>query len=300
MEKSFLVNQEEGGKRIDKLVSENTPGLSRSQCQKLINKGLVKVNGKNVKPSRTVKARDLVEIKTLDQSKGVRPQNISLDIIYEDRDIIVVNKPSGMVVHPAPGNPDNTLVNALLFHLKNLSEVGEPERPGIVHRLDKQTSGVLIVAKTDQSYKSLVKQFKEREVEKIYLGIVHGNFAEKEGTIDMPIGRNRIHRKKMTVTAKGGKPSVTEFKVEKNLGEFSLLKINPKTGRTHQIRVHLSHIGHPILGDIKYGKQSEKLDVKRFMLHAKSLKLRHPRNKKIVKFIAPLPEDFKFILDSLR
>ncbi len=299
MEKSFSVNQEEAGKRIDKVVTENIPGLSRSQCQNLINKGKVLVNGQNVKPSRAVKARDWVEIKIPAQSKGVKPQNIPLDIIYEDQDIIVVNKQAGMVVHPGPGHPDNTLVNGLLHHCQSLAKVGDPSRPGIVHRLDKGTSGVIVVAKTNQSYQKLVKQFKKRVVAKTYFAIVHGSFEEKEGLIDMPIGRDKIHRKQMTVTSKNGKPSVTEFVVKRETGGFSLLEITPETGRTHQIRVHLSQIGHPILGDSKYGKRSEKLAIKRFMLHASSIKFKHPTSQRKVEFKAPLPANFKLILDSL-
>jgi 23S rRNA pseudouridine1911/1915/1917 synthase len=177
--------------------------------------------------------------------------------------------------------------------------VGNPDRPGIVHRLDKETSGVIVVAKTNESHRKLVKQFKKREIEKTYLAIVHGSFEEEEGIIDMPIGRDRKRRKKMTVTVKSGKTSVTKFKVKGSLNGLSLLEIHPKTGRTHQIRVHLSQIGHPILGDYKYGKSSEKIDVKRFMLHAKSIKLTHPRSQRKEKFTTPLPEDFKFILKSL-
>ncbi len=299
MEKSFSVDQEDAGKRIDKVVAEKIPGLSRNQCQKLINEGVVLVNGEKVKPSQAVKARDWVKIKIPPQSEKVKPQNLPLDIIYEDQDIIVVNKQAGMVVHPGPGHPDNTLVNGLLYHCQSLAKVGEPSRPGIVHRLDKGTSGVMVVAKTNQSYQKLVKQFKERMVSKTYFAIVHGGFEEKEGLIDMPIGRDRIHRKKMTVTSKNGKPSVTEFIVKKVIDGYSLLEITPETGRTHQIRVHLARIGHPILGDSKYGRKSEKLAVERFMLHASSIKFKHPTTRRKVEFKAPLPSDFKLALNSL-
>lgn len=299
MKKTFVVSQEEEGKRIDKVVSKNISGLSRSQGQNLINQGKVLVNGKEVKPSRAVKARDWVEIEIPVQSEKVKPQNIPLNIIYEDKDIMMINKQAGMVVHPGPGHPDNTLVNGLLYHCRSLANTGDHSRPGIVHRLDKETSGVMVVAKTNQSYKNLVRQFKERMITKTYLAIVHGGFEEKEGLIDMPIGRDRKHRTQMTVTSKGGKPSVTEFVVKNDLNGFSLLEIIPKTGRTHQIRVHLSRIGHPIWGDSKYGRKSEKLTVDEFMLHATSIEFKHPATRRKVEFNAPLPSDFKLALDSL-
>lgn len=300
MKKTFSISEEEHGERVDKVVARNVQKISRSKCQKLIQKSLIKVNGRIVKPSYPVKAGDLIEIERPERKKKVKPQDIPIDIIYANEDIIVVNKPSGMVVHPAPGNPANTLVNALLYRYRNLAEVGEPERPGIVHRLDKQTSGVLVVARTDRAYRDLIRQFKKREVGKIYVSLVHGSFEEEEGIIDMPIGRDKIHRKKMTVTSKDGKKAVTEFVVKEKFKKTNMLEIRPRTGRTHQIRVHLSRIEHPLLGDKKYGKRHENLNVQRVMLHAKTLKFSHPRTKRKMKFEAPLPDDFKKALKSCK
>lgn len=294
MKKLLAVDEASAGERIDKwLVSKI--GLSRAQIQELISSELVKVNGRSIKSSYHIKRGEKVEI-TIPQKEReeLLPEKIPLKIIYEDEDIVVVEKPSGLVTHPSPKHLQGTLVNALLWGGRKLSSIGAPLRPGIVHRLDKETSGIIVVAKSDKAHIDLVRQFKNREIEKIYIALVHGDFDEDEGIIEMPIGRHgrSAERKRMRVAAKGSKPALTEFKVLKRFKGLTLLEVRPKTGRTHQIRVHLRHIGHPIVGDEKYGRREQAVPSARLMLHALSLKLWHPRIGKRMTFTAPLPPEF--------
>lgn len=283
------VTIEEEGKRIDKSIADWIDFLSRTKAQEIIKEGRGTVNGKKVKPSYRLQEGDVVYVDyTLEKKEGlVRPQPISLEIVYEDHSIVSVDKPSSMVVHPGAGHPDGTLVNALLHHCGPLPEVDDPRRPGIVHRLDKETSGVMVVAKTRQAYDCLVEQFKKRCVEKEYIAVVQGTFEEDEGVIEAPVGRDQSNKTNMTVTL-GGKPAKTEFWVEKRGEDATLLRVRPRTGRTHQIRVHFQYIGHPVLGDVRYGDA----EGDRLMLHSRSLGITHPDTGEEKVFEAPIPQEF--------
>ena len=283
--------------RLDAYIAKKEEKLSRTMIQKLIEDGDVLVNGNTRKISYKVQAGDIIELNIPEPKEtGIKAQEIPLDIVYEDNDIIVVNKPKGMVVHPANGNPDGTLVNAIMAKCKgSLSGIGGEIRPGIVHRLDKDTSGLLIVAKNDQAHINMSKQIKDREVKKIYIALVKGNIAEDEATINMPIGRSTKDRKKMAVR-KDGKEAITHFKVLKRYGKYTLLEIKIDTGRTHQIRVHMAEIGHPVVGDSVYSSGKNEFGVEGQMLHAKSLDFEHPITKKQMHLEAELPEYFKKIL----
>ena len=254
--KNVIVNENDKGKRLDIYIAENFNELSRTMIKKLIESNNILVNDKSEKVSYKVQANDNISIDVPEAKETkLKAQEIPLDIIYEDSDIIVVNKPKGMVVHPANGNPDGTLVNAILSICKNsLSGIGGELRPGIVHRLDKDTSGLIIVAKNDKAHINMSEQIKERNVKKTYIALVRGNVPEEEATINMPIGRSTKDRKKMAVT-KNGKQAITHFKVLKRYSKYTLLEIKIETGRTHQIRAHLAHIGHPLYGDGKYGRE---------------------------------------------
>ncbi|MCD6459210.1 RluA family pseudouridine synthase [bacterium] len=294
---------EEIGLRLDVAITAKYPQFSRSLIQKLIKDKKVKVNNNVVKTGYKLKFSDNIEIEIPDpQEIDVIAQNIPLSILYEDDDIIVINKSAGMVVHPAPGNYENTLVNALLFHCKDsLSSINGVLRPGIVHRLDKDTSGVIIAAKNDPSHKNLALQFTNRLVRKEYLAIVHGTIrAAIKRLIKLPIGRHPYHRKKMCVRQDSGKQAVSEFQIFREYDDYTLLKVNIKTGRTHQIRVHLSYIGHPVLGDNEYGNKKKlknsSLHVGRQMLHAYQLTLKHPVTNEVMLFTAPLPDDMKIFI----
>lgn len=301
MKKILLADGNIVEERLDRWLAAQLKELSRTQVAKLVRQGLVLVNNEPVKPSYLLKAGDQVEIEIPPpHQEQVEPERISLDIIYEDDDLVAVNKPSGLVVYPSPGHPRGTLINALLSRCK-LANIGAPKRPGVVHRLDQGTSGVIVFAKNDQAYKHLVQQFKRGEVEKRYIALVQGIIAEDEGLIEAPIGRDPIERKRMKITAKGSKRAITEFKVWQRFKDTNttLLEVYPKTGRTHQIRVHLRYIGHPIVGDTKYGAKISKMgqatemgQAPRLMLHAQELKLWHPRTGKRMSFVAPLPEEF--------
>jgi len=274
--------------------------LSRSQVQKLIENKFVTVNNQPAKPSYKIKFDDRVKVivpppKTL----TVEAENIPLDIVYEDEDIIVVNKPKGMVVHPAPGNYSGTLVNALLHHTR-LADLGTPLRPGIVHRLDKDTSGLLVAAKNDEAYKSLVRQFKNREVKKTYLALVHGVINNNEGLIEARMGRHPVHREKMAVIENPkSREAITYYKVLKRFKNYTLVEVKIKTGRTHQIRVHMNYIGHPVVGDKTYGKRKEEFPVSGQLLHAGKLGFNHPRTGKYMEFETGVPEEFVKIWRSL-
>lgn len=292
---------EQVNKRIDAYMAEKYEDISRVAIQRLIETGKILVNGKKVKASYKVQVNDKI---TMEEEKAVeielKVQDIPVEIIYEDRDIIVVNKPKGMVVHPANGNPDGTLVNAIMSICKDsLSGIGGEIRPGIVHRLDKDTSGILIVAKNDKAHINLSEQIKEHKVKKTYIALVKGIVKENNATINMPIGRSEKDRKKMAVTKKG-KEAITHFKVLKRYDKYTLLEINIETGRTHQIRVHLSQIGYPIVGDEVYSKGKNEWNIKGQCLHAKSLDFKHPITNEDMHLEAKIPQYFKKILEELK
>lgn len=292
---------EQVSKRIDAYVAEKYEDISRVAIQRLIETGKILVNGKKVKASYKVQVNDKI---TMEEEKAVevelKAQDIPVEIIYEDRDIIVVNKPKGMVVHPANGNPDGTLVNAIMAICKDsLSGIGGEVRPGIVHRLDKETSGILIVAKNDKAHINLSQQIKEHKVKKTYIALVKGIVKENNATINMPIGRSEKDRKKMAVTKKG-KEAITHFKVLKRYDKYTLLEINIETGRTHQIRVHLSQIGYPIVGDEVYSKGKNEWNIKGQCLHAKSLDFKHPITNEDMHLEAKIPQYFEEILEELK
>jgi 23S rRNA pseudouridine1911/1915/1917 synthase len=286
--------------RLDSYISKSNLDLSRSMVQKLIKENRVFVNEKNEKESYKIKVNDNITIQIEEpKSSKLEAQDIPLDIIYEDNDIIVINKPKGMVVHPGNGNPDNTLVNAVLAHCKgSLSGIGGEIRPGIVHRIDKDTSGLIIVAKNDKSHINLSEQIKNHEVTKIYTALVKGNISEDEATIDMPIGRDKKDRKKMSVT-RDGKEAVSHIKVIKRYGNYTLIRVKIDTGRTHQIRVHMAKIGHPVVGDEVYSSGKNEFGVKGQMLHSTILKFKHPISGKEIMLEAPLPQYFEDVLSKL-
>ena len=299
--KVYTINKELAGNRIDKTLPNLDKNLTRVMSQKLIEQGNVKVNGKNIKTSYKLNENDKVEVEIPEVKEvSIEAQDIPVEVLYEDNDIIVVNKPKGLVVHPANGNPDGTLVNALMKICKGtLSGIGGEIRPGIVHRLDKDTSGVLIVAKNDKVHLALCEQIKNREVKKTYLALTRGIIKENEATINMPIGRSTTDRKKMAVV-KTGKEAITHFKVLERFKENTLLEINLETGRTHQIRVHLSQIGYPIVGDMVYSNGKNKFGVQGQMLHAWKIKFMHPITGKEMEIEAPLPPYFKDVLKSTK
>jgi len=287
--KGFIVPAEDEGERLDRWLAPRL-GRSRAEVQRLIERGQVRVNGKRTKPSYSLRPADRVEIELPPPGPAVpQPEPLPLRILYEDEELIVVDKPAGLVTHPAPGHPRGTLVNGLL-HRCPLAETGDPLRPGIVHRLDRETSGVLVAVKTGEAYRSLVEQFKRGEVGKRYLALVHGLIEEDEGLIELPLGRDPLRREEIRVRAEG-KPSVTEFAVLERFSaeEKTLVEVRPKTGRMHQIRVHLSSIGHPVVGDRRYGRRD---GAGRMMLHAWELALWHPRTGRRLTFTAPPPEEF--------
>ncbi len=310
---SFHVTIKDQGKRIDQFLSECGLNLSRSQAKHLIEQKHILLNERPPKPGTRLKSGDILSgILPQPQPLSLIPESIPLKVLYEDPSIIVIDKPPGMVVHPAPGNPSGTLVNALLHHCKDLSGINGALRPGIVHRLDKETSGVMVVAKDDEAYRQLTGMFKNRNIEKIYLAIVHGNVRQNEGLIDAPIGRHPDQRKKMSIQTKKGRPALTRWKVLERFGAFTVLEIHPQTGRTHQIRVHLTSMGHPLLKDPLYGKRGKSnitedprlkdcaAKMNRQALHAYQLEFDHPRSGKRVQFVAPVPQDMKETLECLR
>ncbi len=299
-EKVYVIKKDEDEERLDKFLALKNNDFSRSYIQKLIDKKRVKVNGKARKSSYRLKEEDRVILEIPEpREPEIKAVEMDLDIIYEDKNIIVLNKPAGLVVHPVPGNWDNTLVNGLLEYTDQLSGINGIKRPGIVHRLDKDTSGALVVAKNNISHQSLIKQFKERKVKKIYHTIIRGNLSYNKGKIDAPIGRNPVQRKKMAVTDRNSKKALTLFKVLERFKDFTYLEIELKTGRTHQIRVHLAYIGHPIIGDKKYSRKKNKLGVKRQLLHAHKIGFFHPVSGQWQEYTAPLPEDFNQFLERL-
>lgn len=295
---SFEVIGLDKGSRLDKFLTAKFCGkFSRSFIQKLIKENGVLVNGAPAKSHHKICGGESIKIfipKPVQSS--IKAEAIPLDIIYEDEDLAVINKPQGMVVHPAPGNYDGTLVNALLWHCKNLSGIGGVLKPGIVHRIDKGTSGLLVVAKTDLAHKELANQFKLKTVKKIYLAMVRGIVQLDNGIIELPIGRSTRDRKKMAVKFDNSKDAVTQYRVLERFADATLLEIILTTGRTHQIRVHMAHIGHPLLGDAKYGTKG---GMGRTALHAKTLGFTHPATKKRMEFTSELPEDMRELIARL-
>ncbi len=286
--------------RLDAYIAKLKKDISRTMIQKLIEEGNILVNGKSKKISYKVQLGDEIEL-NIPKAKEIelKAENIPVEVVYEDDDIIVVNKPKGMVVHPANGNPDGTLVNAIMAMCKDsLSGIGGEIRPGIVHRLDKDTSGLLIVAKNDTAHINMSNQIKNREVKKIYIALVRGVVSENEATINMPIGRSTKDRKKMAVR-KDGKEAVTHFKVLRRYRKYTLLEVKIDTGRTHQIRVHMSEIGHPVVGDMVYSNGKNEFGIEGQMLHAKSLDFKHPITGKQMHLEAELPEYFEKVLEQL-
>ena len=297
----FTVPPEGDGIRIDKFISEASDKISRSAAAKIIEDGGVSVNSKTVSKNYKCKENDKI-IVTPPEAKPLEAvaQDIPLDIVYEDKDLLVVNKPKGMVVHPAAGNYEDTLVNALLYHCGNsLSGINGVIRPGIVHRIDKDTSGLLIVAKNDIAHAGLAKQIKEHSFERAYECVVHGNVKEDGGTVNQPIGRHPKERKKMAVTFKNSKNAVTHYEVIKRYGDFTHLRCTLETGRTHQIRVHMAYIGHPVAGDEVYGPKKVQKGLNGQCLHAKHIGFVHPKTGQWLAFESPLPEYFTNFLNKL-
>lgn len=299
MSREYELTAEESGQRLDKYLAGEMTDLSRSRIKELVQAGEVLVNGKKSKVSYKVQKGDLIQVTVLPlEPLKLEAENIPLDIVYEDEDIIVVNKPQGMVVHPAVGHPSHTLVNALLYHTRDLADSPEGFRPGIVHRIDKDTSGLLMVAKNAAARESLEKQLAAKSNKRQYLAIVHGNFAEEEGTIDAPIGRNPKDRKQMAVVEKG-KSAVTHFKVLEQYQGYSLVECQLETGRTHQIRVHMAYIGHPLAGDPLYGPRKTLPGHGQF-LHAKTLGFEQPSTGEWLEFSVQPPEIFQQTVADLR
>lgn len=299
----FEVSDQQEGERLDKFLSNIYPDLSRSFFQKLIKNQQVLVNGSPQKASYPVNLLDLVTVEIPDAVPiSIEPEDIPLDILYEDDDVLIVNKPKGMVVHPSAGHYSGTLVNAVMYHCKDsLSGIGGEIRPGIVHRIDMDTTGALIVCKNDASHAEIAAQIKEHSVNRIYVGIVCGNIKEEEGTIEGAIGRHPTDRKKMAVNEKNGKPAVTHFKVLERFGSYTYMEFKLETGRTHQIRVHMAKIGHPLLGDPLYG--SSHCAFKHLQgqtLHARTIGFIHPKTGDYIEFSAPLPEYFEKLLKILQ
>lgn len=283
--------------RLDQIVSCVIEAYSRSAARELIKKGLVKVDGKIGKPSTKVAiGQQITAIIPEYQKTSLQPQEIELSVIYEDESLVVIDKPAGLSVHPGPGHPDGTLINAVMALCPDITGVGEDNRPGIVHRLDMDTSGVIVVAKNDRSHRSLSDQFKNRTVTKKYVALVEGNMYQKKAIIDGPIGRDPHNRKKMAII-ENGRDAKTEYAVDERFAQFDWLSVKPKTGRTHQIRVHLCSLGHPVAGDILYGNRVAGLD--RQFLHAESLSLSHPINNNLMEFTSPLPQDLLKFKHSL-
>lgn len=301
--KEFFTVENQDGERIDRYLSEELADRSRSYIQKLIKENYVTVNQKPVKANYRLSLGDRVEI-DLPEAKepDIRPEDIPLDILYEDKDIIIVNKPKQMVVHPAPGHYSQTLVNALMYHCgSDLSGINGTMRPGIVHRIDMDTTGSLVACKNDMAHQSLSRQLKEHSIRRIYVAIVHGNIKEEYGTVNAPIGRHPTERKKMSIHSRNGREAITHYQVLERFGNYTYIQCELETGRTHQIRVHMASLGHPLLGDMVYGpKKCPFPHLQGQTLHARTLGIIHPRTGEYLEVNAPLPAYFIELLDKLR
>jgi 23S rRNA pseudouridine1911/1915/1917 synthase len=285
--------------RLDLFLKSRLTELSRAQIQKAIEDGKILVNRQPSKPSYRMKAGDLIEVELQERSESqFKPEAIAVEVLYEDEEILVVNKPAGLVVHPGAGVKTGTLVQGLLFHYPEIASVGPPDRPGIVHRLDKETSGLMVVARTQQAYQSLRQQFEDRRVKKIYLALAAGRFKDKKGMIDLPLGRDVHHREKISVRTRKPRPAITHYEVLEEFRETSFLALSPVTGRTHQLRVHLSATGHPLAGDNRYGRRRKKKSNRypRLFLHAWRLSFQHPSSGRELVFECPLPVELNEVL----
>lgn len=300
-EEQFIINQKENGMRIDVFLSKKMDNVSRSYIQKLIKEKEISVNGMAVKANYKVSANDIVQLTIPDLSEpDILPENIPLDILYEDADILIVNKPKGMVVHPSPSHYTGTLVNALMYYCKDdLSGINGVMRPGIVHRIDMDTTGSLLVCKNDFAHQKLAEDLKVHNIKRIYHAIVHGVIKEDEGTVEGPIGRHPIDRKKMSINYKNGKPAVTHYRVLKRFSNYTYIECQLETGRTHQIRVHMASIHHALVGDTVYGPAKSPFHLQGQTLHAKILGIHHPRTNEYLEIDAPLPEYFTDLLEKL-
>ena len=297
----YTAGAEDTGRRIDAALAAAFPELTRSFAQQLLAEGRVLCNGRSVAKSARLTQGDALCVSLPDaQPVEIIPQDIPLDIVYEDSSLLVVNKPKGMVVHPAAGNPDGTLVNALLYHCRDLSGINGVIRPGIVHRLDKDTSGVMICAKNDLAHQSLAEQIQKKEAKRTYLAIVRGNVKEDHGHIETQLDRDPRDRKKMAVVPAGGRWAATDYEVLERYGKFTVVRCRLLTGRTHQIRVHMTYIGHPLVGDPKYAPQKTCFSISGQALHSEQLTFRHPRTGEWMTFTAPVPADMQTILTRLR
>lgn len=301
MSEHIEITAEESGARIDALLARLVPELTRSAAQRLLEEGLVTLGGVPVKKNRRTEPGEVyAALLPEPELPEPEPQDIPLDIVYEDADVVVVNKPRGMVVHPAPGHPDGTLVNALLWHCgESLSGVGGERRPGIVHRIDKDTSGLIIAAKNDFAHLALSAQLADRSLSRVYEAVARGEFREEAGTVDAPIGRHPTERKRMAVTERGSRPAVTHWEVIARYRGWTHIRCRLETGRTHQIRVHMAYIGHPLLGDMVYGAKKPERGLEGQCLHARELKFLHPRTGEAIHLSTELPEYFQQVLASL-
>lgn len=298
----FTVEKNESGIRIDRYLAEKESGFSRSFIQKLLKEGQVTVGGRPAKSNYKIREKDCIRLEVPDSSEpDIVPEDIPLDILYEDEDVLIVNKPKGMVVHPAAGHYQGTLVNAVMAHCgDSLSGINGVLRPGIVHRIDKDTTGALLVCKNDTAHRDLAEQLKNHSIRRRYRAVVQGNLKEDEGTIEGPIGRHPTDRKKMAVNYKNGKDAITHYKVLERFGQATYVECRLETGRTHQIRVHMASIGHPLLGDTVYGSSRNPYHLEGQALHAMILGFVHPRTGEYMEFEAPLPEYFVKLLSKLR
>lgn len=293
--------EEDDGERLDIYLTEKIRKKSRTFIQDLVKKGLVKVNNEVKKPKYLVQNGDHITVKIPESKKTeIKPEKISLDIIYEDENIAIVNKPQGMVVHPSKDNYSNTLVNSLLYYFKNLSDIAGSVRPGIVHRLDKDTSGLLIIAKDNYSHEKLSYQFKKRTVKRVYYALVHGNIDLDNQTIKTPFGRNSMDRTKMAVKQESNREAITYLKTLERYEDYTLVEVELETGRMHQIRVHMSYINHPVVGDVKYNNRKNEFGIKGQLLHAKKIGFVHPTKDIYMEFDSNLPEQFEKVLNILR
>jgi 23S rRNA pseudouridine1911/1915/1917 synthase len=302
MSLQFIIEDEQAGERIDKFLSETLPDLSRSYIQKLIKDGQVTINQKIIKANYKLNQRDLLELEEPElKEPDIVAEDIPLDILYEDADLLVINKPKGMVVHPSAGHYSGTLVNALMYYCKDdLSGINGVMRPGIVHRIDMDTTGSLLVCKNDFAHNDIAEQLKVHSITRVYHAIVHGVLKDDEGTVDAPIGRHPVDRKKMSINHKNGKEAITHYKVLQRFHNYTYIECRLETGRTHQIRVHMAHLGHPVAGDMVYGNDKKSSYLNGQCLHAIKIGFIHPRTKEYLEFTSDLPEYFKDFIKRLK